>query len=347
MRAICIEEFGDTTKLHEITCPIPRPGREDVLVKIRAVGFNPVDTKMRRGAYAMKLPSTLGVDFSGVVEAVGDHSCEFSIGDEVFGFAPPQSSNGSYAEYIALPKEFICKKPGNLSFEEAAAAPVTYLTAFEGLIPRGVLQQNRPLFIAGGSGGVGSAAIALIQAYGGGPIFTLSGGQESTNYLRDVCQIPADQILSYEGLSQEEMVETLLMMNQNKGFYLVLDFVGKKVKELCFALADSGGHVVTILPEDEKDFPSLLDREGILWKKSLSLHMIFLFSPAYSKKREDWKIFSSQLQNLQRLFESRQLRPPFIEHIGHFSVETVTDGHKRLERGHTKGKLVMSVSRSS
>ena len=251
MKAISIDQFGGLEVLKEKDVPIPKPGRSEVRVKIKAVGFNPVDVKRRLGVYPTKFPKILGTDFSGVVDAVGDVAHSYSVGDEVFGLAEGPASNGSYAEFVCVPQQFIAKKPKNLSFEQTAAIPIAYLTAFQALIGCNAFQQGRPLFIAGGSGGVGTAAISLAKAYQSGPIFSMAGSDESLSYLTKQLALPRDQILGYKGLEVNEMAEKLVSMNRGERFYFALDFVGEKIKELCFQVAEFNGHVSTILPEDE------------------------------------------------------------------------------------------------
>ncbi|MBS0629083.1 MAG: NADP-dependent oxidoreductase [Verrucomicrobia bacterium] len=332
MKAIILEKFGGPDVFVERDLPTPKPSRSEVLVKIKASGFNPVDVKMRSGsAYGMELPKVLGVDFSGVIEAVGDPHGEFSVGDKVFGL-----TLGAYAEAICVPTTHIAKMPKNLSFEEAAVVPVVYLTAFQAMIGKGILQQDRPFFIAGGSGGVGTAAIQLARAYRGGPVFTTAGRPESRDYLIKELQIPGQQILDYRGLDLEKMAAKLIEMNGGSRFYFAFDCVGGKSKELCLQIADVGGHVATILPED-KSFPHLpWGRDGLFWQKSLSLHMIYLFAT----------IYKSQLNALAKLFEKQELPPPKVEEVGSLSAESVQKGHKLLEDGRSLRKLVMTQSDS-
>lgn len=340
MRAIQIQSCGSTDVLQEAEIPKPKCGRNEVLVKVKAVGFNPVDYKMRKGVFPAELPKILGLDFSGVIEAKGDLVRDFSIGEEVFGL----SLKGSYTEYISLPYQFIAKKPKNFTFEEAAAIPVAYLTAFQSLIAKGAYQTNRPLFIAGGSGGVGSAAISLAKTYNLGPVFTLAGSESSRNYLKKHFSLSDHQIIDYQGLGTEEIAKKLIEHNEGKQFYFSLDFVGKTAKEVCFLVADFYGHIATVLPEEETfQIPIWGRNDGPFWMKSLSLHMILILASAFSSNPEDWMIYRAQLAHLAGLFEKEELQKPVIENLGEFSVETVRKAHNQLETGHTKGKLVMTV----
>lgn len=333
MKAIVIDQFGGPEVLVERDIPLPKPSRNQVRVKIKSVGFNPVDVKIRSGEYGGTFPQILGADFSGVIDAVGDPGHEFSVGDRVFGV-----TSGTYMESVCVPTELIAKIPKNLSFEEAAVIPVVYLTAFQAVIGSSILQQDRPFFIAGGSGGVGTAAIALAKAYKAGPIFTMAGNPQSRSYLTDQLHIPGKQILDYKGLSGEEMARKLIEMNGNQRFYFALDLVGGKTKELCLALADYYGHVASILPE-EKEIS--IGRESLIWKKSLSLQMIFCFSALLGQPK-NLTVYKSQLNHLTKMFEKGELQAPQFKNVGPLSAKTAQEAHRLLESKHTTGKLVMT-----
>jgi len=338
MKAIILEQFGGPEGFIEKEIPEPKVSRNQVRVKIEAVGFNPVDVKMRRGVYGDPLPALLGVDFSGIVDAVGDPRGEFEVGDRVFGL-----TQGAYAQSVVVPSQHIAKIPKNLSFQEAAVIPVVYLTAFQAMIGSGALQQERPFFIAGGSGGVGSAAIHLAKAYRAGPIFTLAGRQNSRDYLIEELKIPSGQILNYSGLKLEQIAAKLIEMNGGSRFYFAFDCVGGESKKLCLELADINGHVSSILPEDPSFSCQLWGRESIFWKKSLSMQLVYLFS---SFSSEGSSVYKSQLHHLVKLFEKGELPPPKVHNVGPFSAESVQKAHRLIEEGQTVGKLAMTLSDS-
>ncbi|MDN3506444.1 MAG: NADP-dependent oxidoreductase [Simkaniaceae bacterium] len=344
MKAILLDAFGDASHFKEKEIPTPKPARNEVRVKLKATGFNPVDYKIRKGMFGGVLPQTLGADFSGIIDAVGDLVRDYSVGDEVFGLAFGPSSNGSYAEYLCTPSQFIAKKPENLSYEEAAGIAVTYLTAFQSLITSNALQKGRPLFLTGGSGGVGSAAIALAKVYEAGPIYTLAGSEESASYLMDRFSIPSDHILRYSGLSLEARAKKLIEMNEGQRFYFALDFVGGEAKDLCFELLDFFGHLATPISEEAGYPVPFWGKETPIWTKSLSVHMVFIVSAALFGDENSWSVYRAQLQHLAQLFEKENLMPPQVENLGDLSVKTVQTAHEKLETGHTKGKLIMSHS---
>jgi len=344
MKAIVLNQFGEAEHFQKADLPTPKVGRTDVRIKIKACAFNPVDCKIRKGKIPGDLPMVLGIDCSGVVDSVGDQCHEFSKGDEVVAFAFGPCSNGAYAEYVSLPAQFVVHKPKNLSFTDAAAFPLTYLTAFQALIEKGILQENRPFFIAGASGGVGSAALALSKCYRAGPVFTLSGSEKSKEYLLSHFHLPSENIISYERWTQEELEECVIERNQKERFYLAFDCVGGKMKQLCYSICDLGGHLVSILPESEEFELSVWGRKKeSAFSRSVSIHMVNLLSRVIYGKEKDWIAYKAQLKQLVKLFEQENMLVPQIEILGSLSVETVQKAHWRMEQGHTQGKLVMNL----
>jgi NADPH2:quinone reductase len=175
MKAIGARQFfpaGDPQCLVEFEAAMPAPGARDLLVKVRAVSVNPVDTKVRKllGDAVQEPPRVLGFDAAGVVEAVGAEVTGFSPGDEVF-YAGDVTRAGSNAEYQAVDARLVAKKPATWSFEEAAAVPLVALTAWEllfermGIDPDGS-DRGKALLVINGAGGVGSAVIPLARAAG-------------------------------------------------------------------------------------------------------------------------------------------------------------------------------------
>ncbi|MDH3234926.1 MAG: NADPH:quinone reductase [Alphaproteobacteria bacterium] len=169
MRAIRAHEFGDpeVMKLEEVLDPVAGPG--EILIKIEAIGVNPVDTYIRSGVYAMlpELPYTPGGDAAGTVEALGDGVSGFAVGDRVYmaGIAI-RRNQGATAEKAAVPAGAIFHLPDNASFAAGAALGVPYATAYYGLFLRGQARPGDTLFVHGASGAVGTAAVQMARAHG-------------------------------------------------------------------------------------------------------------------------------------------------------------------------------------
>lgn len=205
MKAIRIYEFGGTEVLKFEDAPMPVPVADEILIKVFASGVNPVDGAIRNGGNDvlrpfLTLPLILGCDAAGIVEAVGTEVTSFRKGDEVYG-CPNFPGDGSYAEYVAAKAGQFALKPKSLSFNEAAAVPLTALVAWAGLFELGNLQAGQRVLIQGASGGVGTFAVQLAKAKGASVIAAASAG--NLEFLRN---IGADQVINYKTERIEDML---------------------------------------------------------------------------------------------------------------------------------------------
>jgi hypothetical protein len=163
MKAVVIHAFGGPDKLSVEEVPIPKVGANDVLVRVRAAGVNPVDWKLREGLLpSAKLPMTMGIDFSGTVEAVGTAVKEFNIGEEIFGQVEADDV-GSYAEFCTAPESACASKPDGLDHVHAAALPVAASTAWQGLFDIGQLQAGQKILIHAAAGGKFCSAVRKVE----------------------------------------------------------------------------------------------------------------------------------------------------------------------------------------
>ncbi|WP_031467178.1 NADP-dependent oxidoreductase [Sciscionella sediminilitoris] len=169
MKRIQYHQYGgpEVMRLEDFE-PAP-PGSGEVLVRVRAAAANPMDWGIRGGAMKVvtgrKFPRGLGYDFAGVVEAVGEGVTRLAVGDEVLGGTSIKAS-GAFAEMVLAAEKGVVKKPGNLSFEEAAAIPTVGLTALQAVVNKGKLQPGQSVFVNGCLGGVGRAAAQIALAHG-------------------------------------------------------------------------------------------------------------------------------------------------------------------------------------
>jgi len=168
MKALILENYGSPYILKEISRPVP--GKGEVLVQIIASGVNPLDLKIKSGQAAhaqTRLPAILGVDMAGIIVETGKEVTDFKIGDEVYGLTGGVAGiQGSLAQYTAVDSRLIAIKPANLSMREAAAIPLSFITAWEGLMDRARVKKDKTVLIQGGTGGVGHMAIQLAMAKG-------------------------------------------------------------------------------------------------------------------------------------------------------------------------------------
>ncbi len=296
------------------TC-VRQPAHQ-VLVRVCATSINPVDYQTRRGDYKelVKLPVILGVDISGVVEAVGESVTNFSISDEVYYSPQLFGNSGSYAEYHVADEHIVAHKPENLSHIEAACFPLAAGTAWDCLVARGQLQVGESVLIYAGSGGVGSFAIQLAKAMGAYVYTTCSAKNHDL-----VRKLGADRIINYQ---TEDYVAVIKRETQSRGIDLVLDSTGGNTIQQSFEIIRSYGRLVSIV--DVPTPQSLL----AAWDKNITVNFVFTSQE------------SDKLNSLRRLIERRQLFP-IIDCV--MPLLDVAKAHQRLEQGGTRGKIVLQV----
>ena len=236
MKAITYQRYGgpEVLQLQEVdTPPIEESG---VLVRVRAAAVNPYDWHFMRGEpyfmrlmFGLRAPKrhSLGVDFSGVVEAAGSAVTDFAPGDEVYGMA-----DGAFAESVACPAVHLACKPATLSHEQAAAVPLAGLTALQGLRDAGQLQAGQRVLIVGASGGVGTFAVQIARALGATVTAVCS-----TRNVEQARRLGADHVIDY---TQEDFTQG------GQRFDLIFDTVGNRsVAEYRQVLAPQGRFVTT------------------------------------------------------------------------------------------------------
>jgi NADPH2:quinone reductase len=236
-----VEEPGGKFQAREI--PRPTAGTRQVLVRISASAVNPLDTKIRAGAAVharQPLPAILCVDMAGTVEEVGAGVTAFKIGDEVYGMAGGVGGlPGTLAEFIAADVDLLAHKPKNLSMRQAAALPLSVVTAWEGLVDRAKVHEKQTVLIHAGAGSVGYIAIQIAQAYGAKVFTTVS--PDKKQIVEDLAASPID----YHSTSVEEYVNAC---TAGKGFDIVYDTVGGPTLDASFASVKLyTGHVLSCL----------------------------------------------------------------------------------------------------
>jgi NADPH:quinone reductase-like Zn-dependent oxidoreductase len=311
MRAIAIREYGGRDRLELTDVDAPPVAPDGVLVRVRAAGLNPVDHKVREGRLAGAFPSHFplvpGWDAAGVVEQVGPAVTWFQPGDEVHGYCRRHHIQfGTLAEYTTVPEGFLAHKPRQLSFEEAAAIPLTGLTAHQALEALG-LRGGETLFVGGGAGGVGHFAVQLAVARGARVIAT--GSERNHDFLRALGADPLDY-------AARDVAERARDLAGDGGADAALDLFGGDAREQAFAVLRAGGRLCsTAGPPPEP-------REGY------EVHYIFVRPSGYD------------LAELDHLVAEGKLRPHVAEI---YPLERAADAYERLEAGHVRGKLVVTI----
>lgn len=343
MRAVILEKFGGPEGLFDGTLPVPEVGPHDVLIRVKAVAFNPTDYQLRQAGHpSLKAAVVLGRDVSGIVEACGDDVTALKPGDAVYSCLVPRSIGG-YAEFVAIPHWFVAVKPVSLSFIEAASVPVTGLTALQSL-RRARPGPSKSLLMAGGAGGVGSWAIAIAKAFGMTRIVTTAGSAASRTYLRDVLGIADSRIVGYRDRNRADLAAAAIAANDGQPFDISLDCVGGAMTHLCCDTVEFEGDVVSIVngPMDASHDAATAD-EDILFDKSAAFHFMLTSALANHAPAARHTIYGDQLRELTAMIDGGQIRLPTITNLGSLSASIVREAHRRLEAGHTIGKLTATV----
>ncbi|MVM33025.1 zinc-binding dehydrogenase [Spirosoma sp. HMF4905] len=326
MKALILEEYNTSFQVSDLEKPIA--GQGQVLVKISASGVNPLDLKIKAGQAAhtqTRLPAVLGIDMAGVVEAVGEGVTSFKPGDEVYGMIGGIAGiQGSLAEYAAVDANLLALKPENLTMREAAALPLIFITAWEGLVDRANVQSGKTVLIQGGAGGVGHIAIQLAKAKGAQVFATVS--PEKSEFVKQYGAIPID----HTGFSVDAYVQEF---TAGEGFDIILDTVGSTVLDASFnAVKQYTGHIISILGWGTHSLAPLSFRGA-------TYSGVFTLYPLISGKGRAHQ--GAILKEATALVEAGKLSP-FIDDK-RYTFETIADAYTAMEQRTAKGKVIIDV----
>ncbi len=329
MKAVVMTAVGepDILQLSEVATPILQQ-ETDILVRLKAAGINPIDTKLRRRGtfYPDQTPAILGCDGAGVVEAVGSAVTEWRPGDEVYfcqgGLGGPA---GNYAEWAIVNAAFVARKPASLSFVEAAAAPLVLITAWEALYDRARLQAGQRVLIHAGAGGVGHVAIQLAKLQGATVCTTVST-PEKAEFVR---QLGADHTIAYK---DTDFVSSTLEWTDGQGVDVTFDTVGGDLLSKSFSATQIYGDVVTILDAD----PATNWKVARTRNQRVSFEL--MLTPMLQGLVAEQKAQAKILAQCARLIDQGQLKI----HVNQaFPLAAAAAAHQRLEAGGVTGKLVL------
>ncbi len=331
MKAIHMTAPGGPEVLEVVDIPTPEiTSPTQVLVKLQAAGVNPLDTKLRSGAYPIEpLPTILGCDGAGVIEACGAQVKKFSAGDAVYFFHGGLSGlPGNYAEYIVLDQRFLARKPGSLDFIQAAAAPLVLITAWESLFDRTAVKAGDTVLIHAGAGGVGHVAIQLAKHAGARVISTVSNAEKDA-FVRG---LGADEVIDYR---QQDVVAETLRLTDGQGADMIMDNVGGPVFEQSFAAAKVYGDVVSLLlPGRDVDWSTARLRN---LRISLEVMLTPLALGLESAQRHQTWI----LDQCARMFDDNRL----AVHVSHtFKLDEIRKAHEAVGSGSVTGKVVITLA---
>jgi NADPH:quinone reductase-like Zn-dependent oxidoreductase len=299
LKAVVTRATGDADVLRIEEVERPEPGEGEVLIRVQAAAVNSVDWKYRRGLVERELPAVLGEDVSGTVDV--SKARGFAPGDDVLGI----TSSGGYAEYATASATAIALiKPEGLSHAQAAALPVSGMTAWQALFDRGRLEPGQTVLIAGAAGGVGHLAVQFAKHAGAHVI-----GTGSSHNREFVLSLGADEFIVYTRGDVADAVS---------GVDLALDTVGGATTASLLPALREGGTLVTIAYPPEKP-----PQDCRCWVKPLIMRP----SPV-------------QLARIANLVASGAVR---VEIAEEFELADVRRAHALSESGHARGKIVLTV----
>lgn len=319
--------------LHDIDLPAPLAQGRDLVVKVEAISVNPVDHKMRLAPVDSDAPRVLGWDVAGVVAATGPDASLFKVGDQVF-YAGSIVRPGANSELHVVDERIVGRKPSTLGFEQAAALPLTSITAWEALftrlgISRTGADQGKRILIIGGAGGVGSIAIQLASKLAQLTVVATASRPQSAEWVR---QLGADHVVDHNGDMPAQLkalglaeVDFILCLNEfDKHFAAMAEAIAPQGK-ICSIVRHEGG-------------PLALD---VLFNKSATLVFELMFTRSMFGTAD--MLEQHQLLNqVAGLVDEGVLKTTVGESFGAISAANIARAHAALEGRRTIGKIVLA-----
>lgn len=315
MKAIVLEDFGTVNSLIYKEIEKPQIKENEVLIKVKAIGINPVDVKVRSRqaplaeALAQYQPLILGWDISGVVTAIGNEVSKFKIGDEVFGMVNFVGHGKGYAEYVAAPEAHLALKPNHITHIEAAASTLAALTAWQAFDSYGKLRPTDQVLIHAASGGVGHFAVQIAKYIGAHVIATSSGANRDF-----ILGLGADQHIDYKTTQFEEILHDI---------DFVLESIGGANFQKSIKVLKPFGTIVTL--------PSGHTKEDEKRAQEKNIHACYFMS-VYSS--------GTDMEHIASMLDKRILKP-YVSHV--FGFDEMAKAHLQVESGRTVGKVVVEL----
>jgi NADPH:quinone reductase-like Zn-dependent oxidoreductase len=342
MKAVVMEARGGPEVLKVAEVPTPEPGPKEVRIRVKAAALNHLDIWVRKGVASPKLPlpHILGADASGVVDAVGPGVTGFVPGDEVVvnpglscghcerclagedNLCPKyeilgEHRFGAYAEYLVVPEVNLLKKPPNLSFEEAAAIPLTFLTAWQMVVDKLLVRPGEDVLVMAAGSGVSVAAIQIAKLFGARVIAT-AGSEEK---LRKAKELGADETVNY---THPDWPKEVRRLTGGKGADKVVDHTGALYFEGVIRATANGGRIA--IAGASSGYEGTLPFAHVFFRQ-----LSILGSTMGSKSR---------LFPILRFVEQGRLKPVVGQVL---SLEEAAEGHRLLEERRVFGKVVLRV----
>jgi len=332
MKAFILKRYGKSLEIGfaEIAQPAIKP--DEILLEVHAVGLNPIDYMIPKGAFKpilqFQLPATMGSDVAGVVVKVGSQVTRFKKGDAIFA-STFDLGTGTLAEFAVVPERAAALKPQNLDFVESASIPMVGLTSWQALKERARIKPGQKVFIPAGSGGIGTFAIQLAKYLG-----AIVGTTTSTANLELVKRLGADEVIDYKQLEFEEVLQ---------GYSLVLGTVRGDGIEKSLQILKPDSNVISLVGPPDAAFARA---------RGMNFFMRFVFTLLSgkiirkAKKRDVNYSFlfvhpdGDQLAEIGKLLEAWHILP-VIDKV--FLFDQTKEALAYLEAGRAKGKVVVKM----
>jgi len=323
MKAAFIEQTGPPDVIQYGDVPKPKPQGQEVLVKVKAVAVNPVDTYIRNGANYWPLPKPfiIGCDVAGVVEEVGPKATRFRAGDRVWGTNQGlMGRQGSFAEYCAIDEQWLYPTPDGVNDETAAASALVGITAHLGLFRDARLQSGETIFVHGGTGGVGSMVVQMAKA-AGGRVITTAGSDEKVEACR---QLGADVVINYR--TQDEEAATREAAPQ--GVQVYWETLREPDFERIVRMVAERGRIVLMAGRDARPpFPV-----GPFYVKCCSLYGFVMFKATANELR-------AAADDMNRWFIAGKLKPQISKIL---PLSEAANAHRMQEQNTLEKKGVLA-----
>ena len=324
MNAAVLDAANAPFRITQVAWPTPKAG--EVLVRIKASGVNPLDLKIRAGAAAhaqQPLPSILGIDMSGTIEAIGPDVRGFTVGDDVFGMTGGVGGvQGSLAEFAAVDARLIAHKPNKLSHREAATLPLIFITAWEGLVDRAQVKAGQKVLVQGG-GGVGHIVVQLARAFAATAFAVDSAAKHE--FLTGLGATAID----YRSMSVEQYVAKF---TDGRGFDIIYDTIGGETLDASFRAVRRFGHVVSALGWGTHALAPLSFRAA-------SYSGVFTLLPLLTGEGREHH--GEILAQAAKLADAGKIKPRVDPR--RFTLETVEEAYRAIEEKGTSGKIVVEI----
>lgn len=327
-KAVRFNELGDASVLKIESVPVAEPGDNEIRIKVCAIGLNRAEVMFREGKYleTPQLPSGLGYEAAGIVDAVGKNISGFNVGDSV-STVPNFSMRqyGVYAEFAIVPDYAVVNSPASFSMEQSSAVWMQYLTAYGALLELGELKQGQHVLITAASSSVGVASIQLAKTLGAVVIAATRGESKKPFLLNQ----GADFVIQTDS---EDLVSRMKEITSGKGAELIFDPVGGPLLEKLAEVATTAGQIIEYGALDAQPTPYPL---FTALAKALTIRGYTLFEITQDKERLD-----KAKAYLLPLFEAKKLIP-VIDKV--FSFDQVQQAHEYMESNQQMGKIVIRL----